>query len=323
MPLSIQYPHTIQAVLSSPWAIQEEQLGVLLGVLARRAAGNGPDLVAVEAAVQSRRPSDPVISGAVGVLPLYGTLLPKANLATESSGATSLERWSADLSNLARDQSVKAIVLDVDSPGGSVSGLPEAVSTMRAVRAETGKPIVAVSATLCASAAYWIASQADEIVASPSSITGSIGVIAVHEAVARALDAEGVDVTLISAGRYKSEGNPFELLGDDARAAFQATVNEFYSEFVSAVAIGRGTQSSAVRSGYGEGRALTATRAVEAGLVDRIGSLAETVDRLQQPRGRNVLLRGEEQVDLAPVAAQPTIEELASAVLANLEGTRS
>ena len=106
--------------------------------------------------------------------------------------------WMQDLEALVASDDAKAIVIDVDSPGGSVSGIPEAASRIKALRGI--KPIVAVSNYLNASAAYWLTAQADEVVASPSSMTGSIGVFSIHESIARSLDAEGIDVTLIKAG---------------------------------------------------------------------------------------------------------------------------
>ncbi|MCC7371633.1 MAG: S49 family peptidase, partial [Chloroflexi bacterium] len=136
-----------------------------------------------------------------------------------------------------------------------------------------------------ASAAYWIASSADEIVVTPSGEVGSIGVFTAHEDISAALEAEGVTVTLISAGKYKTEGNPFEPLSEEARGAIQARVDDYYSMFVRAVARGRGVKPADVRGGFGQGRVVGADEAVRLGMADRVGTMAQTVERLAGRRG--------------------------------------
>lgn len=322
---SLIYPHVLQAVLESPWAITPDALAVLAGILASRIAGRGP------AADEGLLPSEPRPPGAyrigpVGVLPLYGTIFPRANLMTEMSGATSLQKWMSQARRMAADPDVAAIVLDVDSPGGSVAGVAEAAAELREVCAD--KALVAVSNYLCASAAYFLASQADEIVASPSSITGSIGVFTIHQSLARALDGLGVDVTVIKAGLYKTEGNPYELLGEEAEAALQRMVDSFYDDFVSAVARGRGIRGAQVRDGLGQGRALVAADALAQGLVDRIDTLDATVARLQRPQARNRTRRRAEgdppdvAADLPnhqPRQPQMTAEQLADQIIDEME----
>ena len=285
------YQHVVLNALTHPWAILPDQLEVLSAILARRVAGKAPDMDAIQAAVGQRRDPASSADGAVAVLPLYGTLYPKANLMSEMSGGTAVGQWVAVYESLMADDSIGAVVLDIDSPGGSVQGIEEAAQRMKALRGT--KPVVAVSAYTCASAAYWLASQADQIVASPSSITGSIGVYTIHEDLSAALEAEGVKVTFVSAGRYKVEGNPYEALGDEAFAFAQDTVNDIYGKFTAAVAEGRGVKAGAVRNGYGEGRALTAGDALQEGLVDRVETLAEVVGRMQKPRQRQAVLKGE------------------------------
>jgi HK97 family phage major capsid protein len=121
-----------------------------------------------------------------------------------------------------------------------------------------------------ASAAYWIGSQCDEVVATPSAAVGSIGVFMVHLDESAFDERIGLQYSLIFAGKHKVDGNPYEPLSDDARAALQEQVDEYYTLFVNDVARGRKVNASKVRAGYGEGRCLTATQAMDAGLVDRI-----------------------------------------------------
>jgi ClpP class serine protease len=125
----------------------------------------------------------------------------------------------------------------------------------------------------------------DEIVATPSAEVGSIGIFAMHQDISRAADQAGVTTTLVSAGKYKVEGNEFEPLSDEARDQIQSQVDAFYRMFVSDVAKGRNVSTSVVGESYGQGRTMLAKEAHAAGMVDRIATLEETVKRLQ-PRGR-------------------------------------
>lgn len=270
--------HILAAVYGTPWAILPAKLVAILGVVHRHAAGERLSAEDIQTAINgAARPPDRR-AGNVAVLPLFGTLVPRANLMTETSGGTSAERFGAAFRAALDDPSVGAIVLDVDSPGGSVSGIEELASDI--YRARGTKPITAVANHLAASAAYWVATAADELVVTPSAEVGAIGVFAAHEDLSRAYDMAGVKTTLISAGKYKVEGSPYEPLGDEARAAIQTRVDEYYNMFVRAVARQRGVKTEAVRSGFGEGRVVGARQALELGMADRIGTLAETITRL-------------------------------------------
>lgn len=120
--------------------------------------------------------------------------------------------------------------------------------------------------------------------ASPSSLVGSIGVYAVHEDWSEAMAQAGVQPTLIKAGKYKAEGIDFQPLSDDARAHIQESVDDSYDMFVTAVSKGRGVPPATVRSGYGEGRVLTAKRAKAEGLVDRIDTIEGAFARAPKSR---------------------------------------
>ena len=216
--------------------------------------------------------------GRVAVVPLYGTVTQRPNWLTSYGLATSAEQFAAAVEELAADPGVGAVVFDVDSPGGSVAGVPEAATRLLALRGV--KPTAAVSNAMNASAAYWLSSAADEVVAAPSSLTGSIGVYTVHEDQSGANDRAGVAVTYVYAGRRKVDGHPDAPLSDPARAAMQRQVDDYYDQFAGAVARHRNASPSAVRDGFGEGDVLTAKRAVGARLADRVDTLAGTVARL-------------------------------------------
>ena len=129
-----------------------------------------------------------------------------------------------------------------------------------------------------------MASQASEVVSTPGGVVGSIGVIAVHEDLAAALEQQGIKPTIISAGKYKAEGNPFGALTDEAREHFQARVDEAYGDLVKGVAAGRNVSGRAVESDYGQGRVLSAEKALGAGMIDRIATLDETLARFTVPQ---------------------------------------
>lgn len=268
--------YLLQAIYETPWAILPSKLAEIIAVVERHEAGvhlSAEEIAAVKAAAQ--RP--PRAGGAVAILPLFGSIFPRANLMTEMSGATSAERFGHAFSAALADPAVGALVLDVDSPGGAVQGVPELADLIFQARGQ--KPIVAIADHLAASAAYWVATAADELMVTPSGEVGSIGVFAAHEDWSRAYDQAGVTVNLISAGKFKTEGNPYQPLTEEARAAIQARVDDYYGAFVKAVARGRGVSAVDVRGGFGEGRVVGADEAVRLGMADRVGTLDDAIAR--------------------------------------------
>jgi capsid assembly protease len=217
----------------------------------------------------------PQAGAGVAVLPVLGTISHRMGMFSASSGGTSTEALTREFRSLLADSSVSAIVLDVDSPGGSADGIDELATEIFKARGK--KPITAVANTLMASAAYWLAASADEIVVSPSAEVGSIGVLAAHEDRSALMEKLGVKVSLVSAGKYKTEGNPFEPLSDEARANIQKRVDEAYGRFVRAVARGRSVPVDTVRNGFGEGRVVSAREAVRLGMADRVATIDEVI----------------------------------------------
>jgi len=280
----MRYSAIVRAVYSSVWAILPEKLEAIAAFLELKISGESasPQVIAAiraenqlaEARMQSLSADKP---GSVVVMPLYGIINQRASGDVSGPSGTSVQQFTQQFRQAVADPNVKAIVLDVDSPGGTVSGVDELATEIFNARKQ--KKITAVSNCLCASAAYWLASQASELVVSPSSLTGSIGVYQLHEDDSEALESMGVKVSLIAAGKYKTEGNSFEPLGDDARAAMQGVVDDFYSLFTKAVARGRGVAVKAVAGGFGQGRCLTAQDAVKQGLADRVATLDEVLQK--------------------------------------------
>lgn len=213
----------------------------------------------------------------VAVIGVVGVIMKRADAFSEMSGATSIETLTRRFRTSMNDPNVRAIVFDVDSPGGGVYGVPEFAAEIRGARGV--KPVLANSNNLAASAGYWILSAAEEASVAESGEVGSIGVYSLHQDISAYLEKEGVKYSFVSAGDYKTEGNPFEPLSDDARAHMQSRVDEYYDMFVKAVAKGRGASVAKVKSDFGQGRVLGAAQAKSAGMVDRIETLDETIRR--------------------------------------------
>ncbi len=225
------------------------------------------------------------LAGGVAVIPLRGLLTPRLSLLNLLfGGGGGLSSFRSQLRDAAASEEVSAILIEVDSPGGVIDLIPEIAADIRAAR--EAKPVVAVANTEAASGAYWLAAQAEEVVVTPSGEVGSIGVYMVHEDWSGFNAQMGIDPTYVFAGRYKVEANPDEPLADDARSYMQQVVDEYYGMFVADVAKGRGTTSAEVRRSYGEGRMLTARRAVQAGLADRVDTLEGTFSRLARGGSR-------------------------------------
>ena len=151
------------------------------------------------------------------------------------------------LSRAANDPKIERIVLDINSPGGSVSGVPE--SAARVAELTKTKEVHAFVDVMAASAAFYVASQADVIAAAPSAILGSIGVYLTILDATRAAEMEGYKVELIRAGKFKAMGSPFRPLSDDERSMLQERVNGIHAEFRAAVSSGRGTNGAKMGSG--------------------------------------------------------------------------
>lgn len=276
----MKYAHILMAVASEIWAMQPEKMVAIIDFLATQAEGIKFSAEEIEARIApqtakaiARREGD------VAIIPLRGVMSNRMNLMGNVSGGggTSAEQFSQQSLAAARDDAVKAIILDVDSPGGAVLGADEAASTVASIRGT--KPIIAQVNATASSAAYWAISGADEIVVTPSGHVGSIGVYTVHEDISAALEKAGIKKDIISAGPFKTENNPFGPLGDEARAHMQSQVDAYYSMFVDRIASGRGVTSAVVRETFGGGRMVLSSQAVSLGMADRIGTMEETLQR--------------------------------------------
>lgn len=228
------------------------------------------------------------VDGSIALIQILGLITHRGGEVNSMDTASAMALEGA-VSSAAAEKGISAILLEIDSPGGEVNGIPELAAVIR--QARTVKPVVAMANSEAGSAAYWLASQADELFVTPSGRVGSIGVYVAHQDRSQEMAAAGRKVTYISAGKYKVEGNPHEPLADEARSAIQADVNRYYQMFTGEVAKGRRVAGGvdAVRDGFGQGRMVGAKAAVEQGMADAVGTLADAVRRaraLARERGQ-------------------------------------
>lgn len=219
----------------------------------------------------------PKVNGSVAVIPILGLITKRGDWFSDGT-----DRIARTLDAAVASKSIAGIVLDIDSPGGSSYGLQEFADKVTAIG--TNKPIIAVANPLAASAAYWVGTSADQLVASPSSHVGSVGAYVMHMDVSKAMEDDGLKPTFIFAGKYKVEANPFEPLSEEARAELQRGVDEIYNQFIGVVAKNRGVTRAKVLSDFGQGRTLSATRAKDAGMVDRVGTLEDVLTTMGATR---------------------------------------
>ena len=236
--------------------------------------------VDIEAAMNRRATQFKNVKGDVVVLPLNGYISHRQTIWSAMGFETSSEVFGRWIDGLMQNPSVGAVVIDINSPGGTVMGLSAASDKIYSYR-DNKKPIIAVSNGMMASAAYFIGSAADEIISDPDSLTGSIGTIAIHMDWSGAMEAAGVKPTIIKAGKYKGEGNPYQPLSDEDKASFQEQVDAYYKAFVDAVARNRGVTAATVKSDFGQGRVLNAQDAKAAGMVDRIATMEKVLASLK------------------------------------------
>ena len=274
----MRYAHIIAALMEERWAIQHEKMQVIIDFVAQQAAGIKFDAAEIEARIgKGQEQAVARREGNVALLPLHGVISNRMSLMGDISGGTSSEGFARNFQAAIRDDGIKAIVIDTNSPGGAVSGTPELSSMIHAARGT--KPIIAHVNANAASAAYWAITGADEVVVTPSGQVGSIGVLSIHDDLSAALEKAGIKKTITKAGEFKTDGNPFQPLSEDVQARMQTKVDAAYDLFVRDVARNRNVSLATVREGFGRGDMVDAQQAVAEGMADRVGTLEETMQR--------------------------------------------
>jgi len=270
-------------IVSGPWAIKPEMLEEIQHIYATHLRGEKIDIEAVEARIG--RPLDNTQSAyslieGVAVLPLEGVVGKRMNLFTQISGGVSTDLAKQQIAEALEDSAVEAVILQVDSPGGTVDGTAELADFIYQSRGD--KPIYALADGLMASAAMWFGSAADKVfIKDNTTMTGSIGVVASHFDISKWEEKVGVKTTEISAGKYKRISSQYAPLSEEGRADIQAKVDYLYSVFVDAVARNRGVDVETVLTNMADGRVFVGRQAVAAGLVDGVSTLEDLIVKIK------------------------------------------
>lgn len=210
----------------------------------------------------------------VGWLPIHGTIMNSDSSSPwEDSGVA---QWSRRLNEMAKDKEIKAIVLDINSPGGSVGAVQELYSQIERVRKEKGIPVVALFDDVAASGGYYIASACDRIVAHPGTLTGSIGVIFDVTNLQGLFQKVGFKMDPIKSGKFKDIGSPARPMTPEERALLQAVIMDAYGQFTEAVSQGRNIPLEQVKK-LADGRIFSGDQALANHLVDQLGDSTDAI----------------------------------------------
>ncbi len=207
------------------------------------------------------------------IIPLTGAIADGGGGGFFSSGTITPAMVSGQLEKAADDDEIKAVVLRINSPGGSASSSQEIAVMVK----EFEKPLIISMGDMAASGGYYISAYADGIMANPSSITGSIGVISIHQNMKGLFDMIGIEADVISSGKHKDMFSGFRSLTPEEREKFQELSDESYDQFVNAVAEGRNMEISDVLE-VATGEIFLGSQALEKNLVDRLGGLEDAID---------------------------------------------
>ncbi|WP_345815280.1 S49 family peptidase [Paraburkholderia sp. PREW-6R] len=264
------------------------------------------------------------VQNGIAIIPVDGTLVHKNASLDPVSGMQGYDGIEAKLAGAMADPDVRGIMLDINSPGGEVSG----VNDLAAKIASSAKPVWAHANELAASAAYWLASAADRVIVTETAEVGSIGVLVAHADYSEQLKDEGVKVTLIHAGANKVDGNPYEPLPAAVRDEWQAEIENLRALFASSVAAGRGIDVQTVLNT--EARTYRGSAAVSAGLADAVMPFSDALNvfstQLSRPGGTQGSVRMNMPNAGAPAPAQDMIsasEAMRLAEEARAEGMRA
>jgi ClpP class serine protease len=230
----LNLPHVAARVFGTPLMIARAKLEVILGVLAPRLAGGAAEPIEAES---DPAPMVSVTVERIAVVSVIGTLVSRSSYLDAASGLVSYGEIADAIAGAMSDPSVRGVVLDVDSPGGEVGGLFDLVEQIQAISDASAKPLWAVANECALSAAYAIASTADQLYVTRTGEVGSIGVVAVHVDESGADAKAGLAWTFVFAGAQKVDGNAHEPLSERARATIQADVDRLYSEFCALVSV--------------------------------------------------------------------------------------
>ena len=225
------------------------------------------------------------VSDKIALVDVDGLLFNRRDGGMFGSGENAVSLFVEKLDKAAGDANVKALVLRINSPGGGVTASDIMYARLKKFRQEKKVPVVAVIEDVGASGAYYLASGADTILAHPTSVTGSIGVIVQTISLAGTMTKLGIDAHAVTSGPHKDMGSPLKPLDEADRKIIQALVDEFYNRFVDTVTAGREKLSREKVAALADGRVYSGRQALELGLVDALANVEEAIDLAKEKSG--------------------------------------
>ncbi len=221
-------------------------------------------------------------AGKIAIIPIEGVLANTKEGGFLSAVENPLSLYAQQLNAAAADDSVKAVVLRINSPGGTVASAEAMYEMLRRFKHNTGKPVVAATSEVCASGAYFIACASDRIVAQPTAIVGSIGVIFNTFDASGTMAKIGLKSEAVKSGPNKDMGSPFKPLEKTERDIMQGMVDEYFDRFKNVVRDCRTIKDEATFALVTDGRIFSGQRATELGLVDQVGLLEDAIALARQ-----------------------------------------
>jgi signal peptide peptidase SppA len=284
----------IAEMRSAPWAMNLPAMGQTVAELQVMLAGGGWPAVAQVQGTEKGYSRKVRRAGSAIVIPVVGVIEPERGVFSEYLGGTACSELRDDFRLAAGDSSVREIWMLIDSPGGSTYGLAETVQSIATAAGK--KPVVAYCRNMACSAAYLLATAASRIVATDSTLVGSVGTMIDHMSYAGMLAQAGIKNSPITFGANKGEGSPWRDLTGTARAGVQSIVDAYGRQFVGLVARGRGVTVEQVQERFGQGRLYIASEALERGMIDAIGLLEEA-----KPGSASASTSAQQQATSAPM----------------------
>lgn len=305
----------MKAISETEWLMEPSWLSKIVGVVQAAEKGEGLSLEALVKQYDKDLAGsyEAVVSGDTAIIPLKGPIFRNANMMTTYCGATALGTIVNDFNAAVTNPEVSRIIIEMDTPGGQVTGISDFSKQVRAA-VDSGMEVVAYVEGMGCSAGYWIASACSKIYVSDTAVLGSIGVMATYSGD----NAEDGSITFISSNAPMKNPSPSSKEGAEA---VQARVDAMETVFINTVAKYRGVSRDTVVSRFGRGGVFVGAESVEAGLADGISTIDELLDRNvtidnKNLNGGTVMEYSQEQLDAAVDAARTEEKATASSAVA-------
>ena len=279
--------NVLKVLDGSVWAITESGMDQIMHAIEGMEHKDVLDAAQVEDATKNRgvledkeyKYEDDMyeVNGSMATMPVYGKMFPRANMMTRLSGGVSTRKLGRAIDEVEEREDIDKVMMVFDSPGGSIQGLTNTARKIRNMETET----VAFAEGLMASAAYFVGSAADRVVASPDSMVGAIGSVAKIVSRAGKLEDEGYDVKVIRSAEKKAKPNPSEPIDEDSVKEVQKLVNAAHEQFVRQVAINLDLSEETVSNTMADGSVINGSEAEGTNFVDDVATIDEVMDEFE------------------------------------------